>query len=176
MGYLAEEVGYPFNQLPLESFTSFQGGVEGWGSICGALIAPIQLIGMVAEGEEKSAMVNELLAFYTQHPFPEYQTGEFALPRVTVGSTLCHVSVTRWMNESGMGPRSRPERKERCAGLTADVCKFTAQMLNKYLEGTFKPGEYSSPAVAGECMVCHGEMEPYAHGKENCLDCHEDHR
>ena len=75
-----------------------------------------------------------------------------------------------------MGPRSRPERKERCAGLTADVCKFTVQMLNKYLEGTFKPGEYTSPAVAGECMVCHGEMEPFAHGKENCLDCHDDHR
>ena len=54
---MAEEVGYPFNQLPLEAFTSFQGGVEGWGSICGALIAPIQLIGMVAEGEDKSAMV-----------------------------------------------------------------------------------------------------------------------
>jgi hypothetical protein len=177
LGYLAEEVGYPFNQLPMPAYVSLAGGVEGWGSMCGALVAPIQLIGMVAEGEQKSAMVNELLSFYTKHPFPEYQTGEFDLPKVAVNSTLCHVSVTTWMKESGMGPRGSAERKARCAGLVADICKFTAEMLNKHADGTFTAGEFTPPPIAGECMTCHGEnAEPYAFGKESCTDCHDDHR
>ncbi len=161
----------------MEAYISFAGGTEGWGSMCGSLIAPIQLIGMVAEGEEKSAMINELKAFYTKHPFPEYQTGEFDLPKVAVNSTLCHVSVTRWMDESGMGPRGSAERKARCAGVVADVCKFTAQMLNDYVDGKFKAGEFTAPSVAGECMACHGDnVKPFAFGKESCTDCHEDHR
>lgn len=161
----------------MAAYTSFAGGVEGWGSMCGALVAPIQLIGMVAEGEEKSAMINELMSFYRTHPFPEYQTGEFDLPKVAVNSSLCHVSVTTWMNESGMGPRGSAERKARCAGLVADVCKFTAELLNKHIAGTFTAGEFTPAPIAGECMSCHGEaVEPFAFGKESCTDCHGDHR
>ena len=174
MGYLAEEVGYPFNQLPMSAYTSFAGGIEGWGSLCGALVAPIQLIGMVAEKEQKSAMINELLNFYRTHPFPEYQTGEFDLPKVAVNSTLCHVSVTKWMKESGMGPRGSAERKARCAGLVADLCKFTADMLNKHADGTFASA-LAPAADAGTCMSCHGEnVEPHAFGKESCTECHTD--
>lgn len=177
MGYLAEDVGYPFNQLPMEAYKSFAGGVEGWGSMCGALVAPIQLIGMVADGEAKTAMVNELMSFYISHPFPEYQTGEFDLPRVAVNSTLCHVSVTKWMEESGMGPRSSKERSTRCAGLVADLCKFTAEMLNNHVDGTFTAGAFKPNPIAGECMACHSEaMKPFAFGKESCTDCHDDHR
>ena len=175
MGYLAEEVGYPFTHLPMEAFTSFKGGVEGWASMCGGLVAPIALIGMVAKGEEKTAMVNELMAFYVNHPFPEYQTGEFDLPKVAVNSTICHVSVSKWMEESGMGPRGSKERGARCAGVTADICKFTADMLNKYIDGTFTAGVYAPSSVAGDCLSCHEKnVEPYSFGKESCVECHTD--
>lgn len=176
MGYLAEEIGYPFNQVPATAFTSFKGGVESWGSICGALVPAIAVIGMVAQGPEKSEMVNELMAWYKEFPFPEYQPKGLNLPGVPVNSSLCHVSVTKWMNETGYGPRSVPERGERCAGLTADVCKKTAEMLNKWAtEGTF--AKTLGPAAGvDDCMACHSEaMKPYAHGKESCVDCHGDH-
>lgn len=177
MGYLAEEVGYPFNQIPNEMFVSFKSGIEGWGSLCGALVAPIAVINMVAEGEAKTEMVNELMAWYKEFPFPEYQPKGLNLPGFAVNSSLCHVSVTTWMKESGFGPRTAPERSERCGGLTGDVCKKTAEMLNKYFdEGTFAK-TLGPAAIVGECMACHQEnIEPYAHGKESCTSCHEDHR
>lgn len=176
MGYLAEEIGYPFNQVPSEIFTSFKGGVESWGSICGALVPAIAVIGLVAKGAAKTAMVNELMAWYAEFPFPEYQPKGLNLPGVPVNSSLCHVSVTKWMDATGFGPRSAPERGERCAGVTADVCKKTVEMLNKWAsEGAFAATLGPSPVV-GECMACHSETyKPYAHGKESCTECHDDH-
>jgi hypothetical protein len=172
LGYLADEVGYPFNQIPTETFVSFKGGVDGWGSLCGALVPAIAVINMVAEGETKVAMVNELMAWYKEFPFPEYQPKGENLPGVAVNSSLCHVSVTKWMDETGFGPRSAPERGERCAGLTADVTKYTAQMLNNYMDNTFT-SELKPSAAVGECMACHNEaVKPYAHGKEDCTSCH----
>jgi hypothetical protein len=175
LGYLAEEVGYPFDHIPLGAFTSFAGGVEGWASMCGALVPAIAAIGMVAEGDDKKAMINELMAFYVNHPFPEYQTGEYDLPKVAINSTICHVSVTKWMTESGMGPRSSKERSARCAGVTADVCKFTAEMLNNYFDGKFTAGVFAPASVAKDCLGCHQEnVEPYSFGKEDCTECHDD--
>jgi hypothetical protein len=175
LGYLTEEVGYPFNQIPTKAFVSFKGGVESWGSMCGALVAPIAVINLVAEGDIRAAMVNELMAWYKEFPFPEFQPKGLNLPGFAVNSSLCHVSVTTWMKESGFGPRSAPERSERCGGLTGDVCKFTVQMLNKYYDNAFAGGEFKPAAVVGECMACHGEkVPPYAHGKESCVECHGD--
>ena len=176
LGYLGEELGYPFNQLPEETFSSFRGGVEGWGSMCGALVPAIAAIGMVAQGPDRAEMVNELMGWYREFPFPEYQEKGFDLPGVAVNSSLCHVSVSVWMNETGYGPRSTPERGERCAGLTADVCRKTAQMLNQWAEEQSFVKVYHPAGNVSYCMSCHSEaMPPYAHGKESCVDCHGDH-
>ncbi|MCW3491384.1 C-GCAxxG-C-C family protein [Dethiobacter alkaliphilus] len=175
MGYLAEEVGYPFNQIPTEAFGSYRGGVEGWGSICGALVPAISVINLVVEKEDRASLVNELMAWYKEFPFPEFQPAGLDLPGVPINSSLCHVSVTKWMEETGYGPRSSPERGERCAGLTADVSKFTAAMLNKYFEESSYTGQYAVSPATGQCMACHEEnVKPYAHGKEDCVECHGD--
>lgn len=153
-------------------YKSYRGGIEKWGTICGSLIAPITLIGGIVEDDKiRGEMVNELMAWYTQFPFPEYQPAKLNLVRVAVGSPLCHVSVTTWANKQGVGAGS-PEKKQRCAGLSADVVKKTIQMLDAYAAtGTFAAVYKPAPIVA-TCMGCHEEEPPYTEGKDNCLRCH----
>ena len=169
---MAEEVGAPFNQIPADMFLGFSGGVGHWGTICGSLIPPVALISaVVKDKKQRSEMINEIMAWYTQFPFPEYQPKDLGLPQVVVGSTLCHVSVTKWCNEAGCSASSG-NKKERCGGLSADVSKKTIQMLNEWKEkGKFVAMHKPDPVV-GECMSCHKENQPYTQAKENCMNCH----
>lgn len=118
-------------------------------------------------------MVNELMAWYIQFPFPEYQPAGLNLARIAVGSTLCHISVSTWCNAKGVGVSAgSKEKKQRCAGLSADVTRKTVQMLNAYADtGTFKPEHKPNENVA-TCMGCHTDNGPFTQGKENCLSCH----
>jgi hypothetical protein len=155
-------------------FIGFGGGINHWGTICGSLIAPVALIDtVVGDGKIRSEMIDELLAWYIQFPFPEYQPAGLNLPRIVVGSTFCHISVSTWANAEGVGVSANSkEKKQRCAGLSADVAKKTVQMLNAYTEtGTFKAVHKPNP-VAAACMECHTDNAPYTQGKENCLSCH----
>lgn len=97
-----------------------------------------------------------------------YKT-EFTLPTTVADSTLCHVSVTKFMDAAGVA-RATPERKARCGALTADVAKFTVELLNAQADGTFV-SKYKPAAVVGACMSCHSTD---SHGKENCTPCHGD--
>jgi hypothetical protein len=169
---LAEEVGYPFNQIPSEGFSAFKSGIHGWGSICGALVPAIYAITLVAEGDEQKDMVNELMAWYKDTPFPIYQPKGLNLPTTVADSSLCHVSVTKFMQLLDI-PRDDPQRSERCGGLTADVAKFTVAMLNDFADKKLATGVFKPSAVVGECMACHSKME-WAHGKETCTSCHGD--
>lgn len=128
------------------------------------------VIGLVTEGQTNEKLVNELMAWYKDFPFPEYQPAGLNLPTTVAKSSLCHVSVTKWMRLTGL-PRSAPERSERCAGLSADVAKFTANMLNQLFEsGDYNPA-FKPADTVGECMTCHSGN---AHGKESCVECHGD--
>jgi hypothetical protein len=138
------------------------------------LVAPVTLIGaVVADSKIRSEMVNELMAWYIQFPFPEYQPAGVNLLRVAVGSTLCHISVSTWANAEGVGVSAKSkEKKQRCGGLTADVVRKTVHVLNTFSDtGTFKTS-YKPDAVVGSCMECHEDNPPYTQGKENCLSCH----
>jgi len=114
-------------------------------------VSPVALIGAtVADKKIRSAMVNELMAWYTQFPFPEYQPAGLNLPKVAVGSTLCHVSVTTWANVAKVSAFSKT-KKQRCAGLAGDVAKKTVQMLNAWKDtgafaATHKPVPIAPPA------------------------------
>lgn len=74
-------------------------------------------------------LVKELLAWYKEFPFPEYQPAGLDLPTSVADSENCENSVMTWVEESGYEYGS-DERKERCAGVTADVAKHTAELLN----------------------------------------------
>jgi len=156
-------------------FRPFSSGVlTGWASMCGALVPPLALFGVVAahDGKMMGQLCDELMAWYQKFPFPEYQPAGMNLPQVPIDSSLCHVSVTKWMKEAGVA-RGSEERKHRCGGLTADTVIKAVNMLNEMADkGAFTATTQAS-LIAGTCMNCHGSaVEPFTHGKENCMQCH----
>ncbi len=149
-------------------FWTARGGVAGWSSICGTIPPAQAAIGLVADTGDQMDMVNQLMGWFKQHPFPQYQPAEMDIPTSVAGSSLCHIAITKWCHETGFANNS-PERSERCGGASADVAKFVAQMLNDYIDGVFEI-TYEPAAVVGECMACHGEL---SRGKETCTVCHD---
>ncbi len=155
-------------------FLGFSGGIASWGTICGALVPAVALIsGVTKDKSEGTPLINELMAWYTQFPFPEYQPHGSDFPKVAVGSTICHVSVSKWVNamEPAVTAGSK-EKKLRCAGVTGDTCKKAVEILNDWADGKFAVVHKPDPIV-DKCMGCHKErIAPFTQGKENCMSCH----
>lgn len=126
------------------------------------------IINLFHEGPTATALTNELFAWYSQAAFPIYQP-KMSLPTTVADSTLCHVSVTKYMHETKFAKGS-DERKTRCAGVAADVARFTAELLNAQADGKFE-SKYKPAAVVGECMTCHTND---VQGKDDCTPCHGD--
>ncbi len=171
---MAQEVGSPYNQIPLHMFMPYHGGIAGWGTICGSLAPAVSLIGgVIGDRKESDPLVNELMAWYCDHPFPEYQPAGLNLHKLAVGSTLCHISVSKWVN--GVEPAvtaGSKEKKERCAGVAADCARKAIELLNAWTDGTFAAVHKPDPIVAS-CMGCHKDSTPpFTQGKENCMSCH----
>ncbi len=190
---LRDEVGSPYDLIPLGMMRYGEGGVVGWGSLCGAINGSSAAITLTA-GEDYKKLVNELAGWYTQAAFPsdasngyatrheflvkEYKSDK-ALAQSVSGSTLCHVSVTKWCLASGVAAGT-PERAERCARLAGDVAAHAVELLNANADGKFKPA-YSAPAAARSCQACHFKGKDFkagqfTGGKENCTSCHEPHK
>lgn len=128
---LAEEVGYPYNQVPTEAFISYGGGF-GQASLCGTIGAGAAFIGTVCDKETSGKLLAELSKWYKEADFPYYQPEELELQQTVADSTLCEDSVTHWMNATGYEYGSA-ERKSRCAGVAADVAKKVIELLNAEL-------------------------------------------
>jgi len=180
---LQEKVGYPWTQIPVEMYHYGAGGVTGWAVLCGALNGAGGAINLAA-GKDAKKIVNELMGWYTEFPFPsdesnsyrDYGIGE--LPKSVSGSTLCHVSVTRWCEVSGYASGSK-ERSERCARLAGDVAAKAVELLNAWKDGKFEP-TYKLPDETQSCRNCHYKGKDFAagqftRGKMNCLNCHVSH-
>ena len=180
IGELREKVGHPFTLIPTDMLYYGHGGVIGWGNYCGALNGACAAINLVTNREGVDTLIKELNLWYEQTEIPLYKPSE---PRVELpdgavsvaGSTLCHVSVTRWCNATGFKAKSK-ERSERCARLTGQVAQKVAELLNRYYAGTFAP-EHSMPASVAECNTCHGKGGAIENvkAKMDCLLCHERH-
>lgn len=129
IGQLADEAGYPFNQIPLGSF-AMGGGGFGQGTLCGALAGSLVAIGLVCEPEDANKLKNELFDWYKNTPLPQYQP-DAEIEQIVAGSVNCDESVTKFMDVSGtkMGD---PERMERCACVTADCAGKAAELLNEH--------------------------------------------
>ena len=94
------------------------------------------------------------------------------MPPSAAGSTLCHVSVSKWCEASGFKAFT-PERADRCAQLVASVAKYTAEVLNAQADGLFQ-ARYPISAHVAACRGCHdrnGAMEN-ARGMMACDACH----
>jgi hypothetical protein len=173
---LREKVGEPYTSFPVDAFLFLEGGMVGWGTICGsnagANIVSNMIIGPRIAGpecENGAAIGSDALDWYSETALPSYTPKE---PRVkatiiqtTSNSPLCHVSVGKWMKASGYAIGS-PERRDRCARVTASVAYNLVRNLNAWKDGAYKPkSTWKAASNVGimsqqNCTECHGEKVP----------------
>jgi len=158
---LQKIVGEPYASLPIEAFTFGHGGTVGWGTLCGTLLGAA-LASSFAAGKDGEKIINDVIQWYTTTELPTFKP---AAPKAQIkninksDSPLCHVSVGRWMEKEGVKFNS-PERRDRCARLSADVAKKTAMLLNDWADGKYQPS-HGSQVKAHDLPA-----------QSNCDDCH----
>ena len=129
MTELAEKVGAPFTFLSPEIFAN---GKEGYGvgSLCGAMGGAVGVIGMLLPAKEAREVTKQLTNWYTSTNLPIYQP-EIKAEASTISATVnCSDSVTKFMAAAGITDMKDDRRRARCGGVTADVAKKTAELLN----------------------------------------------
>ena len=158
---LQEDVEEPYTSFPIDSVKWGHGGAVGWGTLCGSLTGAGIATGLIA-GEEGEAILNDVIYWYTTAELPIYAPDS---PKAEIqnvnksNSPLCHISVGKWMKKEDVKFFS-PERKERCARLSADVAMKTVELLNAWKDGTYTPS-HGSQAKTYDITT-----------QNNCGDCH----
>lgn len=125
---LCKKVGFPYTMIPPEMFAN---GKEGYtaGTLCGALGGAAGVIGLCCAPDDARAITKELFAWYTSTPLPIYQP-EGDAPVQTISATVnCADSVSNFMTAADV-ERADPIRKRRCGGVSGDVARKTAELLN----------------------------------------------
>lgn len=169
----AELMGEPFSHIPIDMMRYGEGGITGWGSVCGTINGASAAINLVCKFEDAKTLINELIAWYSETALPIYvPPGKASIVSNVSNSPLCHVSVSKWCNLANAGATT-PERKERCARLVADVASKTSEILNDHFQSKFVSQHSPAPSVSG-CMQCHGSTaKNNTLGKMDCVSCHE---
>lgn len=180
---LAASAGAPWDTINPDMFKFGKGGVNSWGTLCGALNGSLCIIGMVA-GSAATSIYNELFGWYGDFCFPSTKMDAYSAypnqPQTFTKSPLCHNSSTRWATEFGY-KISSPERKDRCGKVAGDVAYQVVTYLNAWKAGTFAPvyqaPDYQTDTAFERCFTCHigtTSTKDNAQGKMNCLigGCH----
>jgi hypothetical protein len=180
VGQLRKEIGFPYTMMPSTLFVVGQGGVADTASLCGSVNGAASAIFLVTGGMENKKrevaypIIQEVFNWYEQTALPDYRpkNPKFEIIKSVSASTLCHVSVTKWCKASGFKAFSK-ERSERCAWLTASVAKYTAEILNKYADGTFAMA-HPLTAATKTCRGCHdkGSKLENTRAMMDCGGCH----
>lgn len=84
-GTLADDVGYPFDQIPPVAFTHAASGY-GVQTLCGALGVAATCIGMVTDPDTSSKVIRELYNWYKDFDFPHYQPEDLNLTQTVADS------------------------------------------------------------------------------------------
>ncbi|MHB1126988.1 MAG: C-GCAxxG-C-C family (seleno)protein [Bacillota bacterium] len=173
---LREEVGAPYDLIPLDIYKYGAGGVSSWGTLCGALNGSCAVINMVTK--DYGALTNELLGWYTEVPFPTNKYDAYCkFPKqvTTVSkSPLCHASVSLWCDAAGAKVNG-DEKKDRCAKVTGDTAAKSVEILNAQMAGSFV-AVFKASEEFSHCMSCHtgaNSMLDNEQGKMNCISCHD---
>ncbi len=189
---LKEKVGGPYKVFPVDMMRYGEGGMVGWGTLCGTLNGAAAAITLIAGEDGYNSIVDQLMGWYTQSPFPSDQSNKYAskhaflvdkyksdevLAQNISGSPLCHVSVTRWCEKSGYASGSS-ERSERCARLTGDAAAKTVELLNEYKSTGKIITAYTPNETTEGCRSCHFKGDDYdagqfTRGKMECEPCHD---
>jgi hypothetical protein len=184
---LSENIGYPFNTLPLDMFRYGGGGIAGWGTICGSLNGGSQFLNLVGSPSNYQKLINDLLDWYSNQSFPSKDHDSYAnfqnQAQSMAKSPLCHISVTTWVNTARKvdNPNIRslsPERADRCAKVTGDVAGHVAQVLNDYYDGKYLTTFAPEKSGYNSCLSCHIDTEnaynANVKAQMNCTTCHVD--
>ncbi len=175
---LREKIGEPYKSFPSDSFVFLEGGMAGWGTVCGsnagANIVSNVIIGPRIAGpdcEHGHTIGSEMMQWYSETPLPVFVPKQprqkEKIVQTTSESPLCHVSVGKWMQKSGYALGS-PERKDRCARVAASVAYKLVQDLNAWKDGKYitkanwAPGKNVGITAQQNCNECHGTNVPSA--------------
>ncbi len=173
VGELADRFGAPYKDFPFGMMGYGAGGVAGWATLCGALNGAAAAIYLLSSSPKP--VIDELFSWYTNAKIPEHrpENPKFEIVPSVSGSPLCHVSVGRWCEVSGFSSFSK-QRSERCAWLTAEVSRKSAELLNAQAQGQFAP-VHPIPKEVQECRGCHGKGGDVENtrGKMSCTQCHQ---
>lgn len=170
---LKEKFGEPYASFPVDAFIFLEGGTSAWGTICGsnagANMVTNLIVGPRTSGTEDGMLMgSEMMQWYSDAAMPVYAPKDpkikEELVKTTSGSPLCHVSVGRWMKASGK-PLASPERKDRCARVTASVAYHAVELLNEWKDGKYKtkgvlPAKSFNIPAQSNCNDCHGNNVP----------------
>ncbi|HUL00761.1 MAG TPA: chain A iron centre cytochrome C protein [Nitrospirota bacterium] len=175
---LREKVGEPYKSFPTDAFVFLEGGTAGWGTICGSnaganLVSNVIIGPRIAGPDcENGAIIgSEIMDWYSNTALPVYipkdpkQTTKII--QTTSNSPLCHLSVGKWMKGSGYAFVS-PERKDRCARVSASVAYQLVQKLNAWKDGMYESKAFWTPVkdvgitAQQNCIECHGSNIPSA--------------
>ncbi len=167
---LQEKIGKPYTSFPVESTVWGHGGAVGWGTLCGTLTGVGIATGLIA-GKEGENILNDVIAYYANTELPIYKPASPKADFKHVNkseSPICHISVGRWMKKEGVAFFS-PQRKERCARLSADIAIHTVKLLNDWADGKYKPvhgaqAKMHQMTSQNNCMDCHGSNIPKVPG------------
>jgi hypothetical protein len=174
VGSVAGQLGAPYTSFPFEMFIYGMGGVNGWGTLCGALngcAASLQLL-----SSNPGPLIDELFRWYENTPLPNFAAKgtRFKTVQSLAGSPLCHPSIAKWCEASGLKAYS-PERDERCGVLAGSVARHCVELLNAQVAGKVLPLT-AVDARTKTCMGCHEKGGPMENmrSKQTCAPCHSD--
>jgi hypothetical protein len=173
---LAQKVGEPYKSFPIDPFAIFEGGLAGWGTLCGsvngaAVVASCIIGPMTQEGcEDGHIIASNMLDWYSHADMPIFvpknpKANKNSIVHTVSESPLCHISVGKWMHASGY-PINSPERKDRCARVAASVAYKLVEELNKWHRGQYSENiAWFAPKKVGitaqfNCAECHGAKIP----------------
>lgn len=170
---LREKVGEPYKSFPIDAFIFLEGGIAGWGTICGtnagANIVTNLIIGPRTSGSEDGMLMgSELMQWYSDTSMPTFTPKDpkvkAEIPKTVANSPLCHISVGKWMQAANKELGS-PERKDRCARLTASMAYHLVELLNEWKDGKYKtrgamPAKAYNIQSQHNCTDCHGSNVP----------------
>lgn len=174
VGTLGDRFGAPYSQFPFMMLTYGAGGINGWGTICGALngtVAAIQLL-----SPKPAPVIDAIMSWYQTAPLPSFYPKGAKYPEVrsVAGTPLCHESIAHW-TEAAHKKAYSPERSERCGTLTSSVARKAVLLLNEQANA-MKIAGFTPSAQTQACMSCHekgGHVENIR-TKMDCGGCHSD--
>jgi len=195
--------GSEWHSIPAQMFSFGSGGILKWGTVCGALTGCLSVLNMMGLHEK---LGNELMGWYCATSFPTgnvwalYKKGGWkpyyapvpdkkVLAHTVSDSPLCHVSISKWFAEAGVGytdkgdpPHSTALKKDRCGKLTADTTRKCAELVNDFVMGKFKATDWFAGAAYKGCIDCHSyrgkatskDSEENTISLMDCRGCHTD--